>query len=259
MFPYQDAKLPIEKRIDDLLGRMTLREKILQTDQYFSGEHIGGSYASTDHCGPCTVQSRIRTLRAAQTELHDTVPLCSMRYAGSLCGDQALVIDDRQDRSLHKLCLHDRSDDFDQRFPGEDYAAFRDSVDITAEVESAQVVKKIFAEDAEPSQIVHIFIRKVQILNVVNDLFQSGHDRISAFVGILPEEHVKDDGLVFLCLKIALHHREFIQIGKQSKILCTHSFTLFSLEERRQKAPPCDFPYDYSTRRRNLLQNAEVI
>ena len=38
MFPYQDAKLPIEERIDDLLGRMTLREKILQTDQYFSGD-----------------------------------------------------------------------------------------------------------------------------------------------------------------------------------------------------------------------------
>ena len=34
MFPYQDPKLPVEERIDDLLGRMTLREKIMQTDQY---------------------------------------------------------------------------------------------------------------------------------------------------------------------------------------------------------------------------------
>ena len=38
MFPYQDPKLPVEERIDDLLGRMTLREKIMQTDQYFSGD-----------------------------------------------------------------------------------------------------------------------------------------------------------------------------------------------------------------------------
>ena len=96
-------------------------------------------------------------------------------------------------------------------------------------------------------QIIHVIVREVQVLDIVNDLLQAGHNGITAFVGILPEEHIKDNGLIFLCLKIALHHREFIQIGKQSKILCTHSFTLFSLEERRQKAPPCDFPYDYST------------
>ena len=105
--------------------------------EHFSGEHIGGSYASTDHCGPCTVQSRIRTLRAAQTELHDTVPLCCMHYAGSLCGDQALVIDDRQDRSLHKLRLHDRSDDFDQRFSRKDHTTLRNRINIPAEVEAA--------------------------------------------------------------------------------------------------------------------------
>ena len=38
MFPYQDSKLPVEERVEDLLARMTLREKILQTDQYFSGD-----------------------------------------------------------------------------------------------------------------------------------------------------------------------------------------------------------------------------
>lgn len=32
--PYRDARLPIEKRIDDLLGRMTLQEKIGQMCQY---------------------------------------------------------------------------------------------------------------------------------------------------------------------------------------------------------------------------------
>ena len=38
MFPYQDPRLPVEQRVNDLLARMTLREKILQTDQYFSGD-----------------------------------------------------------------------------------------------------------------------------------------------------------------------------------------------------------------------------
>ena len=38
MFPYQDPRLPVEQRVNDLLARMTLREKIMQTDQYFSGD-----------------------------------------------------------------------------------------------------------------------------------------------------------------------------------------------------------------------------
>ena len=33
MFPYQNPELPVEERIDDLLARMTIEEKILQTDQ----------------------------------------------------------------------------------------------------------------------------------------------------------------------------------------------------------------------------------
>ena len=71
-------------------------------------------------------------------------------------------------------------------------------------------MKKIFAEDAQPSQIIHIFIGEIQILDVIDDLLQSGHDRIAALVRVVTEEHVKDDSLVFLCLKIALHHGQLI-------------------------------------------------
>ena len=37
---YKDAKAPIEKRIDDLISRMTLEEKILQLNQYTLGRNI---------------------------------------------------------------------------------------------------------------------------------------------------------------------------------------------------------------------------
>ena len=36
---YKDAKQPIEKRIDDLLARMTLEEKVMQLNQYTLGRN----------------------------------------------------------------------------------------------------------------------------------------------------------------------------------------------------------------------------
>src|SRR5699024_393811 len=127
--------------------------------------------------------------------------------------------DDRQDRGLHELCLHDRRDYFDQRFAGEDDAPLGDRIDIPAEVESAQVMEEIFAEDPESAQIIHILIRKVQILDILYDLFQPGHDGITAFVRIFSEKHIKDNGFIFLCLEITLHHGQFVEISQQSKIL----------------------------------------
>ena len=38
MFTYQNPDLPVEERLDDLLSRMTTEEKIMQTDQYYSGD-----------------------------------------------------------------------------------------------------------------------------------------------------------------------------------------------------------------------------
>ena len=38
MFPYKNPDLPIEQRLDDLIGRMTLEELIMQIDQYNSNE-----------------------------------------------------------------------------------------------------------------------------------------------------------------------------------------------------------------------------
>jgi beta-glucosidase len=36
---YKDKSVPVEKRIDDLLKRMTLEEKILQTNQWTYGKN----------------------------------------------------------------------------------------------------------------------------------------------------------------------------------------------------------------------------
>lgn len=38
--PYKDASLPVEQRVEDLLGRMTLEEKVGQMNQFVGVEHI---------------------------------------------------------------------------------------------------------------------------------------------------------------------------------------------------------------------------
>ena len=40
MYPYQNPDLPIEERLDDLIPRMTLEEKLRQTDQYSISEFV---------------------------------------------------------------------------------------------------------------------------------------------------------------------------------------------------------------------------
>jgi beta-glucosidase len=42
--PYKNPELPVENRVQDLLGRMTLKEKVRQLDQYF-----GASFMSATH------------------------------------------------------------------------------------------------------------------------------------------------------------------------------------------------------------------
>jgi beta-glucosidase len=49
VYPYKDPKLPVEQRVADLLGRMTLEEKIKQLDMYWGKEvaNMGGHEASS--------------------------------------------------------------------------------------------------------------------------------------------------------------------------------------------------------------------
>ena len=49
MYPYQNPDLSTEERISDLMSRMTLEEKILQTDQYyFTTQDENGKVTAVD-------------------------------------------------------------------------------------------------------------------------------------------------------------------------------------------------------------------
>ena len=53
-------------------------------------------------------------------------------------------------------------------------------------MKSTQIVEKVLTENAESPQVIYIFVRKIQIFDVFDDLFQTGHDGVAVFYRILP-------------------------------------------------------------------------
>jgi len=66
-----------------------------------SGQHIGGADTAADHGSAGSVDTGVRTLCPAKTKLHDTVALSRVYDPGALGSNQALVVDDIQNSSLH--------------------------------------------------------------------------------------------------------------------------------------------------------------
>ena len=65
MYPYQDPTLSVDARVEDLLARMTPWEKIMQTDQYFSGDFT-------------TVDENGRVVDMDLDRLHEMLKGCSV-------------------------------------------------------------------------------------------------------------------------------------------------------------------------------------
>ena len=89
-------------------------------------------------------------------------------------------------------------------------------------MKTAQIMEKVFAENAKPSQIIYIFIGEIQVFDIVDHLFQPCADGISIITRVGAEKHIKDHFLVLPFDVISLHHGQFIQVCQQSQILLIH-------------------------------------
>ena len=161
-----------------------------------TGKHVGRTDAAADHGCTGTVDTGIRSLGTAQAELHDAVSAGGLYDTGCLGRDQTLVVYDVQKCSLNKLRLHDRCDDLNERFVREYDGALRDRPDITLKMEAPQVLQERCMEDAEAVQIRDVFIGKMQIFNIINDLIQPGCDRVAVAAGIFAVKGIKNDRFI---------------------------------------------------------------
>ena len=177
--------------------------------KHLSGQDVAGADASGDHGGSCPVDTGIRTLGTAKTELHDAAA-SFLNDTGGLGGDQALVIDDVQQSGLNKLGFHDWRDDFDQRFLRENDCSFGNGIDITCKPKVFQIIKEIFLEKSGASQIVNIFLFKMQVFDVINSLVKTAGNGIGTAARILAIKNIKDNMFFGVSFKVALHHGQFI-------------------------------------------------
>ena len=82
-----------------------------------------------------------------------------------------------------------------------------------------QIFQEFFAEQILAAQIFDVLIRKLQALQVVNQLIQAGHNGIAAAIRYSPEEHVKICDIVrHVGLKISMGHGNFIKVSQHSQI-----------------------------------------
>ena len=155
----------------------------------------------------------IGTLGTAQAEFHDAIAFCRIADARGLGGDEALVVDDVEKGRLDELRFHDRGNDLYHGLSGEHKGSFGDRVDRACEAEFGKVSEEILVKDAEPAKIIDVLFAEMELFDILYKLFDTAHDRIAAAEGIISEERVEDDSIVlFLILKISLHHSQFIQI-----------------------------------------------
>ena len=203
-----------------------VRVRALYRDaEKLAAKDVGCADAARDDCRACAVGAGVGALRAAKAEFHDPVAAGRVADARRFGGDQALVVDDVEDRGLYQLRLHDRGDDLDHGLSGEHQGSFRNCVDAAGKLEIGKVLKEVLVKNIETAQVLDVLLAEVQFFDILDQLLNTAHDRVAAAKRVVAEESVEDDGVVlFLILKIALHHCKLIKVCEQCQVLSVHIF-----------------------------------
>ena len=106
--------------------------------------------------------------------------------------------------------------------------SFGNGVNVTAEMEVCQIIEKIIGETVQTPQISDVLLIKVKILDIIDDLIQAGRQGKAVAARIDAVKGIENNGFVLLALEVTLHHGQFIKIGQQSQVHCTHNYNTLS-------------------------------
>ena len=177
------------------------------------GNSAGCAGATANISSTGTQNGSIRTLCSAGTKFQH-LPACGgANHTICLGGDQALVVNRQQNEGFDQLCLNGRCPNGHNGFLGENRRTFRNCPNVTGELKVCQILQEFFCKDIPVAKVSNIFGSKMQLLNVIYDLFQTGGNGEATPVRTLPEEYIKvADSVLVAIFKIAISHGQFIEV-----------------------------------------------
>ena len=189
------------------------------------GNGAGRTGAAPDEGGPCPGHGAGDALGAAGTELQHRPALRRPADAVGLGGNQALVVKLQQHIGFQQLGLDGRSADRDDRLAREDRRSLRHRPDVPVKAEVLQIVEEALVKHAAAPQIREILLRKVEVSDIIHDLFQPSGDGEAAAVRDAAEKHVKVRDLVgHVRLPVAVSHGELVIVAEHGQVDSVCSF-----------------------------------
>ena len=156
---------------------------------------------------------RVHIVRAPRTEVRNFAPLGGTHDARRLCRDEGLMVDLREDRRLHKLCVDDRCNNRQERLIRIDDRSLRHSVDVAAKTETAQEVQEFLGEEVLFAEIGNVRIGEREILHELDDVLKPRKDGVAPLVGDGAEKEIeRHANIAVRLMKISIGHGHFVEI-----------------------------------------------
>ncbi len=181
------------------------------------GHGAGGGGAAGDIGGPGAQQGAVGALGPAGAELATGRPSAARTMRLDLVAMRHWWFRHQQHEGLDELGLNGGGADGEDGLPGEDGSALRHRPDVAGEAEGAQIVQKVLAEAALGPQVGDVLLGEAQVLDIVDDLLQTGRNGKAAPVGHIAEEDIEvaDAGRSYPGLKVAVAHGQFVKIAQE--------------------------------------------
>ena len=175
--------------------------------------------ASTDVCSSGAKYRCIAALCPTGAKLHNLSAFCRTNDAICLRRNQTLMIDGQQNKGFNQLSFNSRSPNCHNRLLGENRCTFRNSPDITGKPKILEIFKKILGENIAATKIFNIFSGKMEIPNIIDDLFKTRCNCKAAVIRASTEEYIKvANSVLITVLKISITHGKFIEIAEHCQI-----------------------------------------
>ena len=129
------------------------------------------------------------------------------------------MVDAQQQIGLNELGFDGRGPDGDQRLLGEDHGALGHGPDVAGELEILQIFQEFLGKEVATPQVGDVLLVEVELLDVADDLLETGCDAEAAAVGAAPEEEVKvGDAVAVTVLKITVCHGQLVEVAEHGQV-----------------------------------------